>query len=54
MPNAMQDIVPEGSRVVLKEVLFDLRERFATCRCGTRGLAEGILDERTGETELKW
>jgi hypothetical protein len=41
--------VPEGKRVVIKEIVFDLQQRDGTLRYGTRDMG----DETVG-TEISW
>lgn len=50
------DTVPaEDKRVMVKEILFDLQNRHATLRCGTRGLKdEKEVDHRAKETFIAW
>lgn len=47
-------IVPDESRVMVKEILFDMQKREATLRCGTRGAREGDRDARAQETHIWW
>lgn len=45
----------EEKRVMVKEILFDLRRCQATLRCGTRGLQDaGQPDARARETWISW
>ncbi|KAM3066651.1 hypothetical protein ACMFMG_002363 [Clarireedia jacksonii] len=47
-------IVQEGKRVMVTEITFDLERKWATLRCGTRGLRKGDWDERARETPVHW
>ena len=47
-------VIPEEKRVMVRAVEFDLRERVATLRCGTRGLIPGMPDLRTRVTRITW
>ncbi|PQE28388.1 c6 zinc finger domain protein [Rutstroemia sp. NJR-2017a BBW] len=47
-------VVPEGKRVMVTEITFNLEKRWATLRCGTRGLRKGEWDERARETPVHW
>ncbi|KIH88406.1 hypothetical protein SPBR_06521 [Sporothrix brasiliensis 5110] len=49
-----QHPIPAEKRILVKTCEFDLRERTATLTCGTRGLAAGVLDTKTRQTEFKW
>ncbi|KAI0598102.1 hypothetical protein F4775DRAFT_209358 [Biscogniauxia sp. FL1348] len=46
--------VPEKKRVMVRSVEFNLRERRAILKCGTRGLVPGMPDLRTRATEFTW
>ncbi|KJZ74242.1 hypothetical protein HIM_06473 [Hirsutella minnesotensis 3608] len=46
--------IPEERRIMVKSVDFDLRERFAVMRVGTRALYGGMPDNRFRETRLTW
>jgi hypothetical protein len=48
------EVVQEGRRVMVKEILFDLQRREAVIRCGTRGAREGDEDGRARETCIFW
>ncbi|KAI0122846.1 hypothetical protein BJ170DRAFT_114462 [Xylariales sp. AK1849] len=47
-------IIPEEKRVMVRAVEFDLRERTATLRCGTRNLIPGMPDVKTRVTSIEW
>lgn len=49
-----EDVVPAETRVMVKEILFDMQGREATLRCGTRGAREGDVDDRAMETWISW
>jgi len=51
---AAREVVPDGERVMVKEILFDLQNREAMLRCGTRGLREGDVDLRAKEQNMWW
>lgn len=53
-PFSFTQVVAEDRRVMVKEILFDLQQREATLRCGTRGAREGDMDPRAGETHVSW
>jgi hypothetical protein len=53
-PMAINEKVGEEKRVMVKEILFDLQQREATIRCGTRGAKEEDLDEKARETKISW
>lgn len=46
--------IPEEKRVMVRAVEFDLRERTATLRCGTRNLTPGMPDSKTRYTRILW
>ncbi|KZZ97553.1 C6 zinc finger domain protein [Moelleriella libera RCEF 2490] len=46
--------IPEERRVMVKSVDFDLRDRFADLRVGTRAVHEGQTDSRVRVTRLTW
>lgn len=46
--------IPEEKRVMVKSVDFDLRDRFADLRVGTRAVHEGSHDDRVRTTRLVW
>ncbi|KAJ8122491.1 hypothetical protein O1611_g9826 [Lasiodiplodia mahajangana] len=47
-------LVPEGKRVMVRAVEFDLQKRVAILQCGTRGLIPGMPDLRTRATRIVW
>ncbi|KUJ10192.1 uncharacterized protein LY89DRAFT_596894 [Mollisia scopiformis] len=49
-----REIVPDEQRVMVKEILFDLQNREAMLRCGTRGLDAGDIDMRAQEQYIWW
>jgi hypothetical protein len=51
---AAREVVPDDQRVMVKEILFDLQNREAMLRCGTRGLREGDVDLRAKEQNMWW
>ncbi|KAE8444976.1 hypothetical protein EG329_014104 [Mollisiaceae sp. DMI_Dod_QoI] len=51
---AAREIVPDEHRVMVKEILFDLQNREAMLRCGTRGLSAGVEDVRAKEQNIWW
>lgn len=51
---AAREVVPDGQRVMVKEILFDLQNREAMLRCGTRGLRDGDMDLRAKEQNIWW
>jgi hypothetical protein len=53
-PLSASELVEESKRVMVKEILFDLKSRTATIRCGTRGSMEGDADGRARETHIFW
>ncbi|KXJ92857.1 hypothetical protein Micbo1qcDRAFT_160695 [Microdochium bolleyi] len=46
--------IPEERRVMVRAVEFDLRERVATIRCGSRNFIPGTPDLRARETKITW
>jgi len=46
--------IPEERRIMVRSVEFDLRERTATLRCGSRNLIPGTADPRARVTKLSW
>ncbi|KAH7032992.1 uncharacterized protein B0I36DRAFT_240675 [Microdochium trichocladiopsis] len=46
--------IPEERRIMVRAVEFDLRERTATLRCGSRNLIPGMPDQRARVTNLSW
>ena len=53
-PLSFTQVVAEDQRVMVKEILFDLQQREATLRCGTRGAREEDFDPRARETKMAW
>lgn len=53
-PLSFTQVVSEDRRVMVKEITFDLQQREATLRCGTRGAREEDFDPRTKETYMTW
>ena len=53
-PQSFKQVVGEDQRVMVKEILFDLQQRKATLRCGTRGAREEDSDPRARETHVSW
>jgi hypothetical protein len=51
---ATREVVPDHQRVMVKEILFDLQNREAMLRCGTRGLLEDDIDTRAKEQNIWW
>jgi hypothetical protein len=51
---AAREVVPDDQRVMVKEILFDLQNREAMLRCGTRGLREGDVDLRAKGQNIWW
>jgi hypothetical protein len=48
------EVVEDGRRVMVKEILFDMYRREATIRCGTRGASDSEDDPRARETHIVW
>lgn len=46
--------IPEERRIMVRSVDFNLRERTATLRCGSRNLIPGTADPRARVTKLAW
>lgn len=46
--------IPEEKRVMVRAVEFDLRERTATLKCGSRDLTPGMHDMKTRVTQFAW
>ena len=53
-PLSFTQVVGEDQRVMVKEILFDMQQREATLRCGTRGAREEDMDPRAKETHVFW
>ena len=53
-PFSFSQQVGENQRVMVKEILFDLQQREATLRCGTRGARAEDNDPRAKETHVSW
>ncbi|KAG5946176.1 hypothetical protein E4U53_006617 [Claviceps sorghi] len=47
-------LIPEERRVMVKTVDFDLRQRVADLRVGTRAVHEGQADDRVQTTHIEW
>lgn len=47
-------VIPEAKRVMVKSVDFDLRERSAVMKCGSREVAAGSPDQKTRRTMIRW
>ncbi|KAH8652414.1 hypothetical protein BX600DRAFT_386909 [Xylariales sp. PMI_506] len=52
--NSEKRTIPEEKRVMVRAVEFDLRERIATLKCGTRNLTPGMPDFKTRSTTIAW
>lgn len=46
--------ISDDKRIMVRAVEFDLRERTATLRCGTRNLIPGMADLKTRTKIIKW
>jgi hypothetical protein len=46
--------IPEGKRVMVRAVEFDLRERSAVIQLGSRNLKTGTPDLKTRVTRIMW
>ena len=53
-PLSFTQVVSDDRRVMVKEITFDLQQREATLRCGTRGAREEDFDPRAKETHMTW
>jgi hypothetical protein len=53
-PLSFTQMVGEDKRVMVKEILFDMQQREATLRCGTRGARNEDIDPRARETHIVW
>jgi hypothetical protein len=53
-PLSFTQVVSEDRRVMVKEITFDMQQREATLRCGTRGAREEDFDPRAKETQIIW
>jgi hypothetical protein len=49
-----RSMIPEGKRVMVRSVEFDLQKRVAMLKCGTRGWIPGMTDMRTRTTTITW
>lgn len=49
-----RNLIPEGKRVMVRSVEFDLQKRVAMLKCGTRAWMPGMPDMRTRVTKIMW